>query len=411
MLQESIDPTHVRDHNLGQVLKLIHEKRGISRASIVRTTGLSATSVSSIVSELIASGFVFEAGEGESSGGRRPILLKFDPEYKLTMGVDLGASHITTIIANLFGEVKYKRSVKYDTTNNPHQAIALVKEQIIDLMHAEGLQTTDILGIGIAAPAPLEGEHLDRLSPVILPKWKDILIKDEIIQAFDLPVYIDNDANVGAIAEKWWGSGKGNSNFVYIKLGTGVGSGLIVQDEIYRGTGGTAGEIGHTSINENGPQCRCGNFGCMESYVGIQSILAAAHERSAQFPDSVLFQNHKEITIEAITNAAVEQDPLALEIVQSAGRYLGISIANLLNLVNPELVVLGGELVDAGDAFMEAVRLTAFGRSISKAGKEATIKTSELKQDVVGIGAATLVIYFAFLPANIRNTLSLVKRR
>lgn len=411
MSQESIDPTHVRDHNLSQVLKLIHEKGGISRATIVRTTGLSATSVSSIVSELIASGFVFEAGEGKSSGGRRPILLKFDPDFKLTVGVDLGASHITTIIANLFGEIKDKRSQKYATADRPYQAITLIKDQISDLMATQGLQTGDILGIGIAVPAPLEGEHLDRLSPVILPKWKDILIKDEIVEAFDLPVYIDNDANVGAIAEKWWGSGKGNSNFVYIKLGTGVGSGLIVQDEIYRGTGGTAGEIGHTSINENGPQCRCGNFGCMESYVGIPSILAAARERSKHFPASVLFQNQKNITIEAITAAALQQDPLALDIVQSAGRYLGISIANLLNLVNPELIVLGGELVDAGDAFLDAVRQTAFGRSISKAAKEATIKTSGLKEDVVGIGAATLVIYFAFLSMNIRTTLSLVKRR
>ena len=404
MVLENSAPSHNRDYNLSQIFKVTHQQRSISRASLVRTTGLSATTISSIVTKFLESGLFIEVGEGKSSGGRRPILLQLNPENKLSIGVDLGASHIESVLANLYGTVKRKKLIKFDVANNPQQAINITIDQIAALIKEESLTTSDVLGIGIAVPAPLKGENKDLLSPLILPKWENVSILDEINRVFQFPNYIDNDANVGALAENWWGSGQGISNLVYIKLGTGVGSGLIIENEVYRGTGGTAGEIGHTTINVDGPQCRCGNNGCLESYVGTPAILDSVLAKMHHYPNSTLRRD--KLSLQEITAAASMQDALALDVVTDAGKNLGIAIANLLNLANPELVVLGGDLVEAGLPFIESVRRAAFGRSISKAANEVTIVVSELKEDVIAIGAATLVICNAFLPHNIRQTLN-----
>ena len=405
VLEDKSAPSSIRDNNLSQVFRIIHRQGPISRASLVRNTGLSATTISAIISDLLESGFIHEVGEGKSSGGRRPIMLQLEQESKKIIGVDMGAAHIETIISNLYGKVIRKKICKFDVAHHPIKAMDIIKNHIAELMEEEGLLISDILGLGFAVPAPLEGENMDLLSPVILPEWKNIRILNELDTYNKLPIYIENDANAGAMAEKWWGSGGDVKNMVYIKIGTGVGSGLIVENKIYRGAGGTAGEIGHTTINIHGPLCRCGNHGCMESYVGIPGIIKSIYGKFDQYPDTRI--NQQEPSIEDIILAAKHDDPLALDIVSEAGKNLGIAIANFLNLMNPELVVLGGDLVEAGAPFINAVRKAAFNRSISKAANEVKITTSELKDDVVAIGAATLVVYYAFLPGNIRQTLNL----
>jgi predicted NBD/HSP70 family sugar kinase len=245
-------------------------------------------------------------------------------------------------------------------------------------------------------PAPLEGDGLDRVSDVIMPAWRNLDFIGDLRDACGFPVYLDNDANLGAVAEKWWGSGRGVADLAYIKLGTGVGSGLIINNEIYRGFGGTAGEIGHTTINPDGPMCRCGNRGCLESYVGIPAILAEIGRRrqASGLGDTPM-------SIDEVVKAS-DTDPICREVIQTAGRLLGIAIANLLNLFNPELILLGGGLVGAGDVLMDAVRAATAGRAISKASREATIALSSLKEDVVAIGAATLAVHNAFLPSRMR---------
>jgi glucokinase-like ROK family protein len=322
----------------------------------------------------------------------------------MVIGIDLGAAHITIALTNLQGNIKVIQTQKFNASEDPQGAIEYICKQGNILLQGNGRQPRDVLGIGIAAPAPLEGEKLDMLSPVILPQWEGFELVPKVKQAFGLPVYIDNDANAGAIAEKWWGSGRGVSNLVYIKLGTGVGAGLIINDKIFKGTGGTAGEIGHTTINVKGPMCRCGNRGCLESYLSNLAILDETEKRLNDYPASRLHQ--EDLIIENLVEAAQKGDELAVDVIVSAGKNLGIAIANLLNLVNPELIILGGDIVEAGEVFADAVRSTAFNRSISKAANEVTIMASGFKQDSIVVGAATLAIYQAFLPINIRRTLS-----
>lgn len=405
---ESIAALNVRDHNLSEVIQLIHHNGAMSRADISRETGLSAPTISALASVLIKSGLITEAGEAESSGGRRPILMQFNHRARYAIGVDLGATHISSALIDLGGNVVALKKQSLDAMRDPWAAIELVRAQLSDLIKANDIHISDLLGVGIAAPAPLEGEGLNRLSPIILPAWQDIDLKEQVGRDFDgLSIYVDNDANAGALAEKWWGKGRGFSNMAYIKLGTGVGSGLIINDVIFRGSAGTAGEIGHTSISSDGPLCRCGNHGCMESYVGSPAIIAnvASKLKSRAIPG--VDPDH--IRVADLARAAVDGDPLASQIIEEAGVYLGIAIANMLNLLNPGLIVLGGDLVAADSILIRSVEKTALSRAISKAGKEVTITSSALGDDVVAIGAATLVLHHAFQPSMITKILSPLK--
>lgn len=395
---------NMRDYNLSEVVQLIHRNGVMSRADLSRETGLSATTISALANVLIESGLISEAGEAESSGGRPPIRMEFKYESRYAIGIDLGATHVTSTIMDMRGAAVAMRSVAFDSVEAPRAAIELVRTHMLELLDETKVSNSELLGVGIGAPAPLEGAGLNRLSPIILPTWKDIDLKEEIRRDFDgLHVYVDNDANAGALAEKWWGKGRGYSNMAYIKLGTGVGSGLIINDDIYRGSAGTAGEIGHTSISSDGPLCRCGNHGCMESYVGSPAILANVASKLKKQP--IRGVDSKSIRIRDVAIAALQGDPTATRIVQEAANYLGLAIANMLNLLNPGLIVLGGDLVAAGPVLLEVVKQTALSRAIPKAGNEVTIITSDLGDDVVAIGAATLVFHHAFQPGMIASIL------
>ena len=260
----------------------------------------------------------------------------------------------------------------------------------------------------------MEGEHLDRPSGVILPYWDGFELIGALQPSLPLPICVENDANAGAIAEKWWGKGSQHDNLAYIKLGTGVGSGLITGGEIYRGSGGTAGEIGHTSIDLNGPECRCGKRGCLESFVGAPALIARVvqlHREAADgnAPDVRMRAGESYTepdTIQAVIEAAHAGDRHSREVLEQAGRHIGIGIANLLNLLNPRLIVIGGELAAAGDFFLEAVRSSVRERAMPKAAQEAEICFSAVGDDAIAIGAATIALERAFEPANLSRIVS-----
>lgn len=389
----------VRQANLSRTLNLIHREGSISRAAIARATGLSATTVSLLVNVLLESGIVHESGTGESSGGRPPILVAFNYSFRYLLGLDMGATHLTLVLMNLSGEVAARRYQRFDVAHQPAATVAAILALVNETMTAATQPLSNVLGLGIAVPAPLEGEHLDRPAGTILPVWEGFDLIGALQQSLTLPIYVENDANAGAIAEKWWGHCTEYNNMAYIKLGTGVGGGLITNGAIYRGDGGTAGEIGHIPINLDGPPCRCGKRGCLESYVGAPALVArVAQMRHEAHPDEPPAELE---TIHAIIEAAHAGDLQCREVLEQAGRYLGIGISNLLNLLNPGLIVLGGELAEAGHFFLEAVRSSVRERAMHKAAEEAQISFSDLGNDAIAIGAATVVLEHAFEPANL----------
>lgn len=389
----------LRETNLSRTLSLIHRKGSISRAAIVRDTGLSATTVSLLANVLLESGFIRESGVGKSSGGRPPILLTFNYSFRYLLGIDMGATHLTVVLMNLAGDVAARCHRRYDVANEPAGTVELMLTLIDETLNEAGQSLDKVLGMGIGVPAPLEGEELNRPSGAILPRWEGFDLIGALAPTIAVPICVENDANAGAIAERWWGNGQEYENLAYIKLGTGVGGGLIVGGTIYRGDGGTAGEIGHTTVDLSGPLCRCGKRGCLESYVGAPALV----ERVAQLrlaasagEDPVELES-----IQAIIEAAQAGDEQCHEVLEQAGHYVGVGIANLLNLLNPGLIVLGGEVAAAGDSFINAVRASVRERALSKAAREARICLSAVGPDAVAIGAATVMLEHAFEPANL----------
>lgn len=389
----------VREANLSRTLTLIHQTGSISRAAIARTTGLSATTVSLLVSVLLESGFVQESGIGESSGGRPPILVEFNYSFRYLLGLDMGATHLTVVLMNLAGEVAARRYRRYDVAHRPAGTVETMLTLVEETMAAAGKSRATVLGMGVAVAAPLEGERHDRPSNIVLPAWNGFDLIGALQERLSLPIYVENDANAGAIAEKWWGKGAEHNNMAYIKLGTGVGSGLITNGVIYRGDGGTAGEIGHIPIDVNGPPCRCGKRGCLESFIGAPALIARVEQMRLQANPRETAARPE--TIHALIDAAHAGDVHCREVLEQAGRYLGLGVSNLLNLLNPSLIVLGGELAEAGDFFLDAVRSSVRERAMLKAAQEAEISFSGLGDDAVAVGAATVVLEHAFEPANL----------
>jgi predicted NBD/HSP70 family sugar kinase len=384
------DNNDIRESNIRWVLDIIRDGGAISRVDIAHTTQLSRSTITNIVNDLLPTGLIQEMGTVNSIVGRRPILLEFNYAARIVLGVDMGATHLIVVAMNLGGKVlSIRREFCYDVVTQPDKSLTRILELLQEVQEEAAYPPEQVLGVGIGVPAPLEGDRLDRLSPIILPQWTGLDLRREVGAATRHSVFLDNDANMGALAEKWWGHGRNVSNFAFIKLGTGVGCGLIISGAVYRGEGGTAGEIGHTAIDPNGPLCRCGLYGCLEALTGSPAILDAVHQQlRAGQPSSMA----GDFTVEDVAAAARAGDPVATNVITTVGHHLGIAIANLLNLVNPGLIVLWGGITEAGDLLLTQLRQSVRERSFSKSTAEATITTSRLGEDAIAIGAATLVI-------------------
>jgi predicted NBD/HSP70 family sugar kinase len=246
------------------------------------------------------------------------------------------------------------------------------------------------VGIGVALPSPFDPAHPDQLSTVVLPAWEGSLGLEGLSERFGVPLFIDNDANLGALAEKWWGAGRDVDDLAYIKVATGIGSGHIIGGEIYRGATGVAGEIGHTAIDPNGKPCICGLRGCLVTLIGTPALLERAGELLSEHPDSVL--NGGEFDIDDLEKAALAGDAVAVQVAQEAAGHLGIVVAGLLNLMNPSMVVVGGDLTGLGELLLVPLRETARSRTLVSSVAAAEIRASELGPKSVAIGAATLVL-------------------
>jgi len=393
----------LRAHNLSTTLNLIRDRGSITRAEIIYLTKLSAPTISSLVNILIESGFVREGGIGLSSGGRKPVLLEFSYDVRKILGIDMGSTHITIVLMNLKGEVSQRFSHHMDVINKPEEVLQVIRNAVKDILNKAGLTSRDLLGIGYTVPAPLINEKTGEFITYYMPAWKDIHCIKAIQEIGDIPIYFENDANAAAIAEKWWGCGLGYNNLVYIKLGTGVGSGIMINGEIYKGFNGTAGEIGHTTIEADGRECRCGNHGCLESYIGIQGILSDARHALKDDPN---WKDHlAELDVKGVVRAAREGNLECEKIITTAGWYLGIGLANIINLINPGLIILGGDLADAGLMLLDPSRKSLVERTVGFNTRSDNLVIGELGSNAVAVGVASLVIMNAFQESNIYSSL------
>ena len=372
------------------VLEIIWRYRRISRVDIARRTGLSRSTVSGIVTKLLRSGLVAEAGDGPSRGGRRPILLEFVDSAHVILGVDLGSTHVSVVLTDLRGQ-----ELGWEHRDHPVRTDPEGTERLVTTLSEAVLARHDgarrrLLGVGVAVPSPVDPLRPRQVSDVLLPHWRGHGVLEELQAIHRVPVLVENDANLGALAEQWWGAGRGLDDFTYLKLGTGVGSGHIIRGEIYRGATGVAGEIGHMVIRPGGLPCSCGNRGCLETLVGTRALMHRAAELLPEFPGSRL--EGAAITVELIEEAAMDADPLAISLVRGVAEDLSTALAGAMNILNPAAVILGGSLTRLGALLITPVQEGVRRKTLLDSVAVSRILASGLGPRATARGAATLIL-------------------
>lgn len=382
-----------------EVLNLLWRRQEVSRAEIARQTGRSRSTISELVSRLLATGLVVEAGSGESRGGRRPILIGFQDDAGIILGVDVGATHISVILTDLRGRALAWRDRPYPVRTDPRGAGALILDSCRECMDEWNGDRRQLMGIGVAVPSPVDPEAPDRVLERIHPAWRGRAILDRLDGAFGVPVFVDNDANLGAVAEHAWGKASGVDDFLYLKVATGVGAGLMIGGEIYRGSTGVAGEIGHIVVDPRGPECVCGSRGCLATLVGTGALVDRAAKLLEDSPPSALAG--RDLDIHAIEDAALADDPVGLRVVHEAAHHLGIALTGVLNLMNPGSVVVGGSLARVGDRLLVPLREAVLRGTLVASAAAAEIGISELGPRATALGAATHVLVAALANPNL----------
>ena len=389
--------THVKLLNKHVVLDLIRfTPGGVSRVDLSRELGLTRAAVTSIINDLVDDGLVREA-ETRYSGGRRPIVLEVAPDKGYVLGVDLGATHLYVCLSDYSANIIHEREMDLDINDGPIVCLSLVDSLIQQVLSAMGLQLLDISAIGIGLPGPVVIEKGTVSVPPIMPGWNNYPIRETLHKKWNCPVLVNNDAELGALGEWAYGAGRGEKNLAYIKVGTGIGAGLIFESKIYHGATGAAGEIGHITINENGPKCSCGNLGCLEAFAGGRAIAGRAQEELSKGRRSQLvgLGDLYKISAKDVIKAAKKGDLLSQQIITEAGSYLGVAIAGLVNLFNPSIVIIGGGISSSGDLLLDPIREAVANRSLYAAGNAVRISAALLGKRSTVMGAVTQALSYA----------------
>ena len=380
----------LQEHNLSRILELLRENEGISRQDLVEMTGLSASGVSKLVGELIDKGLVVEDTVISRNKGRRAISLKLNPNSVHAVGVRLARHSVQCGLFNVYGRTLFTTARDF-RTRSLAEAKSTLQELIEETLQESRERNLNVIGIGVSAPGPLFSHEGRIVLTSNYAEWKDFSVKEFLESRFNIPVYVEHDANVSVLAEKWFGKGVGSNNLVYVVVDRGVGAGIFCNGQLYRGHHGIAGEIGHTTICYDGPACECGNRGCLEMYCSSLSVLMQA--RDVLGADVAA---HEQLTIDTIARLAREGDLRAQRLLTQAGRFLGIGVANLINAYNPERIILGGEAIKAGEPWFEAVKESVRDRTLPEVYAGTEIYMSELEIDPAFLGTGSLVIAAAF---------------
>ncbi|WP_052851240.1 ROK family transcriptional regulator [Streptomyces avicenniae] len=365
--------------NLERVVRAVRAAGSLTQADIARTTGLSAATVSNIVRELKDLGTVDV--RTTSASGRRARSVSLSTDAGIVVGVDFGHSHLRVAVGNLAHQVLAEEAEPFDVDASADEGFDRAEKLVGRLLTMAGVDRRKIIGIGLGVPGPIDLDTGALGSTAILPGWRGISPREELEARTGVTVHVDNDANLGALGELVWGSGRGSRDLAYIKVASGVGAGLVINGQIYRGPGGTAGEIGHITLDESGPVCRCGNRGCLETFTAARHVLPLLHN-----------SHGTDLTMHRVVQLAREGDPGCRRVIADIGRHIGTGVAQLCNLLNPSRVVLGGDLAEAGEIALGPIR-DAVGRyAIPSAGGGLSLVTGALGGRAEVLGALALVL-------------------
>jgi glucokinase-like ROK family protein len=374
---------------------LIQASSPISRADLARRSNLSPATVSGIVSQLVRGGLVTEKAVGDSSGGRPPIMLSLNPDAGYVVGVKLTENNIITALTDLNAQVRHRLTVPLHGVGDPQAVVDALSQSILQLMRTSRTNRTKLRGVGVGLAGIIDAAGgVLRYSPIF--DWRNVPIRHMLHKRLHVPIYLDNDVNTLTMAEKWFGAGRGVDDFLVVTVGRGIGMGIVVRGQFYRGSNGGGGEFGHTVIDPNGPLCDCGKHGCLEAFASDPAILRDARE--AITSNALIGLNKRTLTIERLIAAAQQGDETARRIFADAGRRLGMSIANLINIFNPRLILMSGEGVRNGEWMFNPMHEAIQAFAVRELLADAEVRIEPLGDDAWARGAASLVLHELFKP-------------
>ncbi|RJP56190.1 MAG: ROK family transcriptional regulator [Anaerolineaceae bacterium] len=397
MTKNTADQAFVRETNLSLVLRLIHNQPPVSRAQLAAITGLNKSTVSSLVDELLERGLVHEIGSNAGGAGRPATLLEVDPQAGHIIGVELGVDFVSVAVTDFFGNIIWRRREDADSTEDQEKMINQTLRIVKDAMSFGKKKNFHFLGLGLATPGTVDlNEGLLIFAPNL--HWRNVPFGKIFSEQTKLKVFVENDANAAAIAEHLFGTARRCQNFIFVFAGVGIGGGLFLNGRLYRGNNGYAGEIGHSPIMAEPSQtvCHCGNRGCWETYANQYSIIQRIQarlevKRSSIIPKLMTDQNSV-LSIPLIKQAADAGDIEAVESFNEAGQAMGQGFAGLINIFNPEMIILGGPLSVAGEYLLPAIKETVARHSLPEIDRQAEVLLSPFGPDASLIGAIAIVV-------------------
>lgn len=371
-------------------------ERGISRADIADRMGLTRAAVTIIINDLISNGIILNTESRSTASGRPPVVLEINPQQGLVAAVDMGAMHLSVALGDFSARILEETEVSFRIDRGPEDCLQQADQILRELLHRRGLRTSDLAAIGVGVPGPVIAEKGMVMAPPIMPGWDRFPIRATLEQKWGSVVTLNNDAELGALGEWAYGAGRGERNLAFIKVGSGIGAGLMINQQIYGGTTGSAGEIGHLTVDENGPLCACGNHGCLEAFAGGHAIAAQARNLVSSGRRTLLSEHDPDsITAQDVAEAARRGDLPAQEIVKRSGAFVGIAIAGLINLFNPSTVIIGGGVAQVGDLLTGPIRQAVRERSLRASEHSVRITTAMLGRRSSLLGALVQAINVA----------------
>lgn len=369
----------LRQRNEQLIAATLREQGSLSQAELARATELSTATISNIVKAMCANGLA--TTHPTTSSGRRALAVSLCETADIAAGIDFGRSHVRLVLASPGFKIKAERFAPLPVGHLAAESISIAAAMLNDLLAESGIDRSLVIGAGVGVPGPIDHRTGTVIRGAILPEWVGVDIVSQLEEALRMPVFADNDANLGALAQVTWGEHRGAKDLMFLKIGSGIGAGLILNGSPYYGHTGITGEIGHATIFDQGLICRCGNRGCLET-VASTAVMIELLSRGESTP----------LTVPEIISRANAGDAATLRVIDDAGMAVGKAVANVANMINPEIIVVGGPLASLGEVLLNPIRRGLIRHAVPTIGEATKVLMSSLGDRAEALGAISLAL-------------------
>lgn len=394
-MKQTGDLNLVKKINTSVVLHFLRNDSPISRSRIAELSGLTKATVSNLIQDLMNNHLVYEIGAGQSSGGRKPMMLIFRQTAGYAIGIDVGVNYIAAALTDLQGEIVDEYRIVHHHSS-PEEILALLKQAIHEMIRRAPTSPYGVIGIGIGIPGICDEQGNVLFAPNL--GWKDVPLQTWLEAEFQLPIVIDNEANAGALGEKQFSVARAIDHLVYLSMSMGIGAGFIFKGELYRGATGFSGELGHVSIRQDGPACSCGNYGCWELYASEQALLENAkllieqQAHQALTPTGATDANLTELSLEYLIDQAEAGNDQVVGLFKQLGHDIGVGLVGVIHSFNPQHIIIGGRLVAAERWIKPTINAVIESRAMTYPRSQLTVEFSRLTTRSTILGACSFVI-------------------